>query len=124
MLSVTMRAASTECIRGWTRSRVSKSFLALPYLRFIFAYSTASLSRWSRILLPSITIHLLRMPGGCALVIEEFRSSPEADIEDRLKDRPVPYLTGADGLGNLERGCFGLRFVLLDFGFEDLFYET
>jgi hypothetical protein len=29
----------------------------------------------------------------------------------------------ADGLGNLVWGYFGLRFVLLDFGFEDLFYE-
>jgi hypothetical protein len=29
----------------------------------------------------------------------------------------------AGGLGNLVWGYFGLRFVLLDFGFEDLFYE-
>jgi hypothetical protein len=30
--------------------------------------------------------------GSCAWVTEELRSSPEADIEDRLKDRPVPPL--------------------------------
>jgi hypothetical protein len=32
-------------------------------------------------------------------------------------------LTGAGGQGNLVWGYFGLRFVLLDFGFEDRLYQ-
>ena len=53
---------------------------------------------------------------------EDFRSSPEADIEDRLEDRPVPYLTGADGIGESSVRMLWASLRFFGFRFEDLFY--
>jgi len=59
------------------------------------------------------------LPAGLVIrVTEEFRSSPEATIEDRLRIA-LFHASRRGSMGNLVRGCFGLRFVLLDFGFED-----
>jgi hypothetical protein len=56
-------------------------------------------------------------------VTEEFRSSPEATIEDRLRiDLFPPYRRRWIGEFSV-RMLWASLFVLLDFGFEDLLYE-
>jgi hypothetical protein len=84
-----------------------------------FALYSPTIQQASRAGQESFTsIAAIHCAEGCALVTQEFRSSPEANIEDRLSIA-LFHACRRGWIGNLVCGCSGFRFVLLDFGLED-----